>query len=338
VTQGAARTTVVGGGSWGTALAVHAARIGLPVSLWVYEADLAARMETARENDVFLPGISLPPGIRVDRDLAACLAGAELVISAVPSHVNRKVWTGAAAHLPPGALVAVVTKGIEEGSLKIPTEVLVEVLGDAVRPRVAALSGPTFAREVGRGLPAAAVVACEDAATAQAVQRALTSDTFRLYTNRDVVGVEVAASLKNVIAIAVGMCDGLELGNNARAALITRGLAEIARLGAALGADPLTFQGLAGVGDLVLTCTGDLSRNRTLGIRLARGETLAAVTGSTPMVAEGVRTTRSALELAAKAGVDLPVTRVVAGILFEGKPPREGVALLMGRAAREERG
>ncbi len=332
------RVAVVGGGSWGTALAVHAARLGHPVALWVYEADLARRMSETRENDVFLPGVRLPEGVRPVSDQAEALAGAELAISAVPTHVNRRVWEEAGRHLPGGSLLVAVTKGIEERTLLIPTEVLAQVLGRGVHSRLVALSGPTFAREVGRGLPAAAVVASRDAGTARAAQEALSSDTFRLYTNRDLVGVEIAAALKNVIAIAVGMCDGLELGHNARAALITRGLAEIARLGEALGADPLTFQGLAGVGDLVLTCTGDLSRNRTLGMRIARGETLEGVTGSSPMVAEGVRTTRSALELAGKAGVDLPVAREVARILFEGKTPREGVSTLMGRAPREERG
>jgi glycerol-3-phosphate dehydrogenase (NAD(P)+) len=331
------RVAVVGGGSWGTALAVHAARLGHPVSLWVHEPELARRMAETRENGVFLPGVRLPEGVRPTHDQAGALAGAELAVSAVPSHVNRRVWEQAGAHLPPGCLLVAVTKGIEEGSLLIPTEVLAQVLGPGIRPRLAALSGPTFAREVGKGLPAAAVVAAQDGGTARAVQGALVSDTFRLYTNRDLTGVEVGGALKNVIAIAVGMCDGLDLGHNARAALITRGLAEIARLGEALGADPLTFQGLAGVGDLVLTCTGDLSRNRTLGMRLARGETLEQVTGSSPMVAEGVRTTRSALALAGKAGVDLPVARVVEGILFEGMPPRAGVAALMGRAPREER-
>ncbi len=332
------RITVVGGGSWGTALAIHAARVGHPVRLWVYEADLCARMQERRENDVFLPGLTFPPNLACTPDLPAALAGAELVVSAVPSHVNRRVWSGAGKHLPPGALVAVATKGIEEETLLIPTAVLAEAVGEAVREgRVAAISGPTFAREVARGLPAAAVVACEDHDHALHVQQALNSESFRLYTSRDVIGVEVAASLKNVMAIGVGICDGMELGFNARAALMTRGLAEIARLGVALGADPITFQGLAGLGDLVLTCTGDLSRNRTLGLRLARGETLAAITASTPMVAEGVRTARSALGLAETVGVDLPVTREIQLILHQGKDPREGVASLMGRRPKEER-
>ncbi|MDF1535498.1 MAG: NAD(P)-dependent glycerol-3-phosphate dehydrogenase [bacterium] len=327
---------VIGGGSWGTALAIHCARIGMPVSLWVYEKDLAARMADSRINDVYLPGVTLPETIQPTGSFADCLLGARMVMSVVPSHVARAVWSEAHSYLPVDAVIINATKGIEEGTYLTSSGVLAESIGGNIQDRMVTLSGPTFAREVAQGLPAAAVIAAVKADLARDVQMALNSDSLRFYTNADPVGVEVAASLKNVMAIAVGICDGLELGLNARAALITRGLAELARLGTALGADPLTFQGLAGVGDLVLTCTGDLSRNRTLGLRLGKGEKLARITASTPMVAEGVKTTRSAHGLAEREGVDMPITAEIYQVLYGSRDPLDALRTLMSRSPKSE--
>ena len=335
--EGPSKIAIVGGGSWGTALAIHCGSLGLPVSLWVYEEDLAGRMFETRINDVYLPGARLPDCVEPTPSLEKCLTGSELVISVMPSHVLRKVWDEARVYLPVDAVIVNATKGIEEKTLRTATGMLADCLGEEILERKATLSGPTFAREVASGLPAAAVVAARNIEVASWVQKFLNSDSLRLYTNRDTIGVEVAGSLKNVMAIAVGICDGLELGHNARAALITRGLAEVARLGAALGADPLTFKGLAGVGDLVLTCTGDLSRNRTLGLRLGRGEPLEEITGSTPMVAEGVRTTRSAHGLARREEVEMPVTEEVYGVLYGSTKPMTALRTLMTRSLKEER-
>lgn len=327
---------IVGGGSWGTALAIHCANVGMEVTLWVYEEDLAQRMAQTRENDIYLPGVSLPASIRVTSSFEECLAGTRMVMSVVPSHVARHVWKEAHAYLPVDATLINATKGIEESTFLTASGVLAESIGGDVAQRMVTISGPTFAREIAEGLPAAAVIAGRNMEHTQTVQLALNSSTFRLYTNPDPIGVEIAASLKNVMAIAVGICDGLQLGYNARAALITRGLAELARLGIALGADPLTFQGLAGVGDLVLTCTGDLSRNRTLGLRLGRGEDLADITASTPMVAEGVKTTRSAMGLARREGVEMPITAEIYDVLYHSRNTGEALKTLMNRSPKRE--
>jgi len=330
------RMGIIGGGSWGTALAIHCASVGMSVNLWVYEEDLARRMAETRENDVYLPNATLPGAIRVSHSIEDCLTGAQMVISVVPSHVSREIWSEAHSCLPVDAILINATKGIEDGTYLTSSGVLAESIGGDVKDRMVTLSGPTFAREVARGLPAAAVIAGHDAELTSTVQLALNSENFRFYTNQDPIGVEVAASLKNVMAIAVGTCDGLGLGNNARAALVTRGLAELARLGIALGADPLTFQGLAGVGDLVLTCTGDLSRNRTLGLRLGRGEKLADITASTPMVAEGVKTTRSARGLARREGVEMPITEEIYGVLYSSRNAMQALKALMSRSPKKE--
>ena len=330
------RMGIIGGGSWGTALAIHCASVGMSVSLWVYEEDLARRMAETRENDVYLPNVTLPDAIRVTHSFEDCLAGAQMVMSVVPSHVSREVWSEAHSYLPVDATLINATKGIEDGTYLTSSGVLAESIGGDVEERMVTLSGPTFAREVVRGLPAAAVVAGHNGKLTSTVQLALNSESFRFYTNQDPIGVEVAASLKNVMAIAVGICDGLGLGHNARAALITRGLAELARLGVALGADPLTFQGLAGVGDLVLTCTGDLSRNRTLGLRLGKGEKLADITASTPMVAEGVKTTRSARGLARREGVEMPITEEIYEVLYSSRDAMQALKTLMSRSPKKE--
>ena len=327
---------IVGGGGWGTALAIHCASVGMPVKLWVYERDLVQRMTETRENDVYLPNAILPESIKVTNSFEECLAGNQMVISVVPSHVSREVWRDAHSYLPVDAILINATKGIEEGTYLTSTGVLTESIGGDIAERTVTLSGPTFAREVARGLPAAAVIAGHNAEITGTVQLALNSESFRFYTNTDPIGVEIAGSLKNVMAIAVGICDGLELGHNARAALITRGLAELARLGVALGADPLTFQGLAGVGDLVLTCTGDLSRNRSLGLRLGGGEKLADITASTPMVAEGVRTTRSARGLARREGVEMPITEEIHEVLYNSRDTVRALKALMSRSPKRE--
>ena len=334
--QDVGKMAVVGGGSWGTALAIHCARVGLPTSLWVFEEDLAIRMAESRVNDVYLPDTTLQDNIHPTSDLEECLTGAEMVMSVVPSHVARAVWGDAHSYLPVDAVIINATKGIEDGTFLTSSGVLSESIGGNVSDRQVTLSGPTFAKEVANGLPAAAVIAGVNADLTHKVQMALNSDSLRFYTNPDPIGVEVAASLKNVMAIAVGICDGLELGLNARAALITRGLAELARLGTVLGADPLTFQGLAGVGDLVLTCTGDLSRNRTLGLRLGKGEKLAEITASTPMVAEGVKTTRSAHGLAEREGVEMPITAEIYQVLYGSRKPLDALRTLMSRSPKSE--
>jgi glycerol-3-phosphate dehydrogenase (NAD(P)+) len=327
---------VVGAGAWGTALAVQAARAGFAPRLWVFEPELLEILRGSSENAWFLPGVRLPEAIEPLGDLAAAVASAETVVIAVPSHVFRSVARTLAPHLAPGARVLSAAKGIEEDRLARMSEVLAEELPPAHSRRVAVLSGPTFAQEVGHGRPTAAVLASPDAGLARALQTALGTSTFRLYTQADVTGVELGGALKNVMAIATGIADGLELGYNARAALLTRGLAEITRLGVALGARARTFAGLAGLGDLILTCTGELSRNRRLGLALARGQSLSEWQASTRSVAEGVRTAHAGLALARRAGVVTPVIEEVAAVLFERKAPREALLALLSRSTRPE--
>jgi glycerol-3-phosphate dehydrogenase (NAD(P)+) len=331
-----ADVAVIGAGAWGTALAIHLARGGHAPRLWVYEADLLALMEKTRENPWYLPAVPLPDGVRPLGSLAEAAGGADLVVVAVPSHVVRGVASELAHHLAPEARVVSATKGLEEERFARISEVLAEVLPAAQRGRIAVLSGPTFALEVAQGRPTAAVLAAADRALAAELQRALATPSFRLYTQTDVTGVELGGALKNVMAIAAGIADGLELGTNARAALLTRGLAEMTRLGVALGARPRTFAGLAGLGDLILTCTGQLSRNRKLGLALAGGATLAGWQAGTRSVAEGVLTARAAVALARKVGVAAPIAAEVGAVLFEGKPPADALASLLSREARPE--
>jgi len=332
----ARKVAVVGAGAWGTALAVQAARAGLTPRLWVFETELLQILRTSFENTWFLPGVRLPESIEPLGDLAAVVSGVETVVLAVPSHVFRGVARAMAPHVPPDARILSAAKGIEEDRLARMSEILGEVLSPEASRRVAVLSGPTFAQEVGQGRPTAAVVASTDDAVARELQAVLSTPTFRLYTQRDVAGVELGGALKNVMAIATGIADGLELGLNARAALLTRGLAEITRLGVRLGARPRTFAGLAGLGDLILTCTGELSRNRRLGVGLARGQSLAEWQAGTRSVAEGVRTAQAGLALAQRAGVDAPIIAEVAAVLFERKAPREALLALLSRSARPE--
>jgi glycerol-3-phosphate dehydrogenase (NAD(P)+) len=324
---------VIGAGSWGTALAIHLGRAGRPVSLWVREPELLELINRRRENHWFLPGVPLPESIRVTGHIEDGLRDADIVIMAVPSEFFGAVVKNVAPALMPGVPVVSATKGLDPHRHLRMTELLAEACAGRA---VAALSGPTFAREVALGRPAAAVIACANDDVGPALQRHLGSRELRLYVNRDIVGVEIAGALKNVVAIATGLADGLGLGENARAALITRGLAEIVRLGVALGATPLTFAGLAGLGDLVLTCTGSLSRNRTLGLEVARGRTRAEVEAETRMIAEGVRTIASALALAAKVNVTMPICTEVGAVMFDDKPARDALADLLAREMGRE--
>ena len=328
--------SVIGGGSWGTALAVVLAPRFDQVRLWVYEPDLAARMNDTRINDLYLPGIALPANITADPGLLTAARNADILLGVMPSHHARRVYTQLRTALTPKTLFVSATKGLEIGSLKRVSEVMTEVIGVNFAPRIGVLSGPTFAKEIGRGEPAAIVISSHDADLARTVQAAFAGPTFRLYTNNDPIGVELGASLKNVIAIAAGVCAGLGLGANTMAALITRGLAEITRLAVAAGGQARTLSGLAGLGDLVLTCNGELSRNRTVGVELGRGRSLEEILGGMRMVAEGVQTTYAAMDLAARLQVEMPIARMMYAVLREGKSPREGLRELMERSLKEE--
>ncbi len=327
---------IVGAGSWGTALSIALAPRFEQLRLWVYESDLAARMAATRENDVYLPGVRLPERVEVATDLARVLEGAGIVLGVMPSHHARGLYSMMRPHLDPSMIFVSATKGIEQATLLRMSEVLTEAIRPRFQPKVAVLSGPTFAREVACGEPAAVVVASSDSDAASRVQTAFSGPAFRLYTNPDVVGVEVGAALKNVIAIAAGVCHGLGLGSNTQAALITRGLAEITRLAVAMGGQPKTLAGLAGLGDLVLTCGGDLSRNRRVGMELAHGRRLAEIIGSMRMIAEGVETCDAAVALGAKFGVDLPIIQQMHAVLHRAKSPREALRELMERSLKGE--
>ena len=324
---------IIGGGSWGTALAIVLAPRCARVRLWVKEQDLAARMQSSRVNDVFLPGFPLPANVAVSARLEDVLPATDVVLGVMPSKYARRVYTAMLPLLDSGVCFVSATKGLEQGTLLRISEVVGEVVNPRFTPRVAAMSGPTFAREVAAGTPTALVIASEDAALARSIQHDFSGPSFRLYTNADPIGVEVAAALKNVIAIAAGICHGLNLGHNPIAALITRGLAELRRLACAMGGNAHT---LAGLGDLVLTCTGELSRNRHVGIELAKGRSLADIVGSMTMVAEGVDTTAAAVELAARHGVDLPITFQMDRILRGERSPREAIRELMERTLKDE--
>ncbi len=325
---------VLGAGSWGTTLANLLAQKGHEVRLWAYEAEVVEAVNTRHQNPLFLPDSPLAESLRAYADAREAVSGAPVVLSVAPSHVVRSVVSPVADAVGADTLVVSATKGIESDTLDLMHEVLAECLPG--RP-LAVLSGPSFAREVYQGQPTAVVAASENVAHAQQAQNVFVTPRFRVYTNTDVIGVELGGSLKNVIAIAAGILDGLGLGHNPRAALITRGLAEITRLGAALGADPLTFSGLAGMGDLILTAAGPQSRNRSLGVALGKGESLEAYVARRRTVAEGVNTAKAAVALAARHGVEMPITAKVAEVLFEGKSPKESITELMGRDLKAER-
>ena len=328
------RLAVIGGGSWGTALAIILSPRFESVALWVHREELAATIQASRENPVFLPGIALPKNVLASSDLGEVLEGAEIVCGVMPSHFVRTVYGQMQPLLRPGIPVVSATKGLEAKSLLRMSQVIAEVLGPT-NP-VVVLSGPSFAKEVAEGRPTALVAASETEELAVTIQGALSGPTFRLYVSGDPIGVEMGGALKNVLAIGAGMCDGLGLGHNALAALITRGLAELTRLAKILGAKRDTLSGLAGLGDLVLTCTGELSRNRQVGLKLAAGVSLGQITGSTPMVAEGVKTASAVIDLAKRFGVEMPIAEEVYAVLNLGRSPAEGIGRLMTRSLRSE--
>ena len=327
---------VVGAGSWGTTLANLLAKKGYPVTLWVFEEDLAERLKENRENDMYLPGFTLSENLSFTNSMEEAVSGKDLVLMVPPSQIMRMVMTQALPYFAPDVLVVSASKGIENNTLLTMSEVITEVAPPALSERLSFLSGPSFAREVAADFPTAVAVASEKEEVACRVQEIFNTEYFRVYTNNDVMGVELAGALKNVVALAAGVSDGLGFGHNTRAALITRGLAEMTRIGMAKGANPITFAGLTGMGDLVLTCTGDLSRNRTVGLKLGQGETLKEILDSMNMVAEGVKTTLSAYQLAQKLGVDVPITEQMYRILYEDKDARQAVTDLMMRDLKAE--
>jgi glycerol-3-phosphate dehydrogenase (NAD(P)+) len=327
------KCAVVGGGAWGSAPANVLAANGHVVQLWAREPDVVEAVNEVRENRRFLPGVPVHPAVHATASMSEALGAAEMVVYVAPSHALRDVALSGAACVPPGAVLVVASKGIERESLSIMSDVVAAAVPDH---SVVALSGPSFAVEVAMGQPTAVVAACHDLASASRVQHALSSDVFRVYTHDDVVGVELGGALKNVMAVATGIAEGLGLGFNSQAALITRGLAEMTRLGVALGASQATFAGLAGLGDLVLTCTGALSRNRALGIELGKGATLDQALEGKDTVAEGVLNTISARALAEREGVDMPIVLAVHRILFEAQPARLAISELMTRELRAE--
>lgn len=329
------KVTVVGGGAWGTALADLLARKGEQVTLWAREPDVIESVNRRHRNDMFLPGAELAPSLRAEPDLSAALRGVETIVSAAPSHAVRDVMTQAAAALRDSRpLVVSASKGLDPDRLERPSCVLGEVMATATP--IAVLSGPSFAWEVFQHQPTAVVAASTVDDVARRTQRLFSTNYFRVYSHTDVIGVELAGALKNVIALAAGILEGLGLGFNTRAALITRGLAEITRLGVALGAQGMTFAGLAGMGDLILTATGALSRNRTLGVALGQGQTLEQALAGKPAVVEGVNTTRTAVALGERHGVELPIAREVSNVLFQNKPPRQAISDLMERELKAE--
>lgn len=332
------RLGVVGAGSWGTALANLLARKGYPVTIWALEEDVVRGINQGHENPVYLPGVELSPRLTAVSNIAAAVGGARMVVSASPAQHVREVMAEAGRWIEPGTLIVSASKGIEKGSLATMAQVLQAVLPAGVSGRLAFLSGPSFAAEVARELVTAVTVASDDPDVACEAQAMFQTPYFRVYTSADVTGVELGGALKNVIAIAAGMAVGLGLGHNATAALITRGLAEIARLGTALGANPMTFAGLAGMGDLILTCTGELSRNRHVGLELGQGRKLPEILAGMKSVAEGVDTTIAARALAQREGIDMPIVNAVHAVLFEGVTAREALEMLMLRTPKPEFG
>ncbi len=328
------KAAVIGAGAWGTALATVLVEAGHDTLMWAFESDVVNSINQQHENPVFLPDVDLPPELRATPDLQAAVRGRALILSVVPAQHSRRLtgqWVDAAAD---DAVVVVASKGIELGTGKLLSDVFEETLRDSMD--LAFLSGPSFAKEVARGLPTVVVCASRDEAVAERVQHAFARPTFRTYRSTDVVGVEVGGALKNVIAIATGICDGMGLGHNAVAAVITRGLTELTRMAVKLGADPLTMMGLAGMGDLVLTCTGDLSRNRTFGKALGRGRTVEELLGAKPQVVEGVATAKAAHDLARKLDVSTPIVDEIYAILYEGADVGGAVQRLMTRSLKRE--
>ncbi|WP_043251040.1 NAD(P)H-dependent glycerol-3-phosphate dehydrogenase [Streptomyces vinaceus] len=331
-----AKVAVFGTGSWGTAFAVILADAGCEVTLWGRRPELAEAVNTTHTNPDYLPGIALPETIRATTDAAEALRGAEFAFLVVPSQTLRANLADWAPHLEPETVLVSLMKGVELGTAELMSEVIAEVT-EVSADRIAVVSGPNLAKEIAERRPAAAVVACADESVAQRLQAACHTAYFRPYTNTDVVGCELGGAVKNVIGLAVGIADGMGLGDNTKGSLITRGLAETTRLGVAMGADPLTFSGLAGLGDLVATCSSPLSRNHTFGTNLGRGMTLQETIAVTKQTAEGVKSCESVLALARRHGVDMPITETVVSIVHEGKSPVVAVKELMSRSAKAER-
>jgi glycerol-3-phosphate dehydrogenase (NAD(P)+) len=323
---------VIGAGSWGTTLACLLVEKGYDVSLWVHEQDIADEINSNRTNSVYLPDVSLPAGLKATHRIGEAVGKARYVLNVVPTQFIRPVFREASDHLSQDAIIISASKGIEQGTLLTGHSILSEV----VNREIAVLSGPSFAKEVLQKRPTAITLATRNSDLGLLLQEIFNTNYFRVYTHRDIIGVELGGALKNVIAIASGICDGLGLGHNARAALITRGLAEIARLGECLGADKMTFSGLSGLGDLVLTCTGPLSRNYSVGIKLGQGAKLAEVLASSRSVAEGVATSLSAFELSKKCGVEMPIIEQVYKVIHKDENPADAVNMLMNRALRAE--
>jgi glycerol-3-phosphate dehydrogenase (NAD(P)+) len=331
------KAAVVGGGSWGSAFCRYLGGLGIPSRLWIREPDVCEAAVKTRENKTFLPGFLFPPNVTFTTDIPDAVGYGDVLFVAVPSEFCRSVYVEMAPHLRPDQIVASLTKGFETRTLKRMSQVMKEVFRGRLSRGLAVLSGPSFAREVAGDHPTALVVASEETEVARSIQSLVSSLVIRAYTSRDVVGVEVAGALKNVIAIASGIVDALEFGLNSRAALITRGLAEISQLGVSLGANRETFSGLAGIGDLVLTCTGRLSRNHHVGFELGKGRTLGEILAGMTMIAEGVPTTRLARELSASRGVEMPISEQVFRVLYENKSPKDAITDLMSRSLKSER-
>lgn len=330
------KIAVIGAGSWGTTLANHLAQKGLSVNLWVREEQVFEQIKNERMNKVFLPGMELVPQLKPARSYEEAVLDRELILLVVPSHVYREVLTGLKPYLRAEIPLMSATKGIENKTLMLMSQVAEDVLKKEYMERFAILAGPSFAKEVYKKKPTAVTIACRALDHAKVLQDLFYTEYFRVYISEDLIGSQVAGALKNVIAIAAGAADGLQVGHNARAALITRGLAEIARLAVAMGANPHTLAGLSGMGDLVLTCTGDLSRNRTVGLKIGSGMSLDEITGSMNMVAEGIKTSRAAYELGKKMEVPLPITDQVYHVLYNGKDPKKAVRELMTRELKVE--
>lgn len=329
------KVAVVGAGSWGTTVAILTAG-NADTTLWVRRPEAAARIASTRENAEYLPGVELPPQVHPTSSLEDACSGADVVVMGVPSHGFREVLEAARPFIAADVPVVSLSKGVEQGTLRRMTEVIAEVLDGHRADRIGVLTGPNLAREVSAGQPTASVVAVRDTATAEMLQRVFWAPTFRVYTNPDVVGCEIAGALKNVLAIGAGIADGLGYGDNTKAALMTRGLAELARLGVAIGGEPLTFAGLAGMGDLIATCSSPQSRNRHVGVELGKGRTIDDIVAEMNMVAEGVKTTAAVLQIAASHGVEMPLASFVGRVLHEGARPADLVPELMLRKAKPE--
>jgi len=328
------KASIIGAGTWGSAFAVHLGRLNIETQLWIREQDIFEEAQKSRENKVFLPGIVFPPSVSFFNEFDGALRSAEIVFIAVPSKFCRKIYENIAALLSSDQIIVSLTKGIEENSLKRMSEIMEEVFSPI--PGIAVLSGPSFAKEVIEEHPTAVVIASKDLALARKVQHFISSLYFRSYASKDMLGVELCGALKNVIAIAAGISNSLEFGHNSMAALITRGLAEMSRLGFKLGAESQTFAGLAGMGDLVLTCTGELSRNRYVGVELGKGKSLEEITSEMKMIAEGITTTLSVHQLAARDKVEMPICEKVYQVLYENKNPKVALQELLSRKLKDE--